>query len=69
MVAPLSFEEAFEILASAFPNDALVLVGGQAVNYWLTYYRQRDAALAGLAGVASEDVDSWVRLMPQASWL
>lgn len=54
---PLSFEDAFEILRPALPDDSLVLVGGQAVSYWLTYYRNRDASLAGLVGVTSDDVD------------
>ncbi len=55
--APLSFDDAFEILRPAFPDDSLVLVGGQAVSYWLTYYRSRVESLAELAGVTSDDVD------------
>jgi hypothetical protein len=54
---PLSFDDAFEILRPALPDDSLILVGGQAVNYWLTYYRGRDERLSGLAGVTSDDVD------------
>lgn len=53
----LSFEDAFEVLSSAFPDEDLVLVGGQAVGYWLTHYRDRDAGLAELVGVTSCDVD------------
>lgn len=54
---PLAFEEAFEILGPALPELPIVLVGGQAVNYWLTYYRRRDASLREMWGVTSDDVD------------
>lgn len=53
----LSFDETIEILAPALPDDTLVLVGGQALNYWLAYYRKRDARLRRKAGVTSTDID------------
>lgn len=34
-----------------------MLVGGQAVIYWLTYYRERVEALRRLTFVTSDDVD------------
>lgn len=52
-----SIDETIEILRPALPDDSLVLVGGQAVNYWLAHYREREPALGALAGVASSDVD------------
>lgn len=55
--APLAFEDAFELLGPALPGDTVVLVGGQAVNYWLSYYRERDASLAEIGVVTSDDVD------------
>ena len=56
---PLAFEDAFELLGPALPGDAVVLVGGQAVNYWLSFYRGRESTLDGLAVVTSDDVDFW----------
>jgi hypothetical protein len=53
----LSFDEAVEILSPALPDDSLVLVGGQALNYWLAYYRKRDGRLKRHRGVTSTDVD------------
>lgn len=54
---PLAFEDAFELLGPALPSDDVVLVGGQAVNYWLGYYRARDTSLANIGLVTSDDVD------------
>lgn len=54
---PLAFDDAFELLGPALPGDAVVLVGGQAVNYWLSYYRARESSLEQLALVTSDDVD------------
>ena len=56
-VTPLAFEDAFEVLGPALSGDNVVLVGGQAVNYWLSYYRKRDATLAQFEVVTSDDVD------------
>lgn len=53
----LSIDETIEILRPALPDDSLVLVGGQAINYWLATYRDREPALSSLAGVTSSDVD------------
>lgn len=55
--APLAFDDAFEILGPALPGDDVVLVGGQAVNYWLSYYRDREPSLAEVGLVTSDDVD------------
>ena len=55
--SPLAFEDAFELLGPALPGDAIVLVGGQALIYWLTYYRERVEALRHLSFVTSDDVD------------
>jgi hypothetical protein len=55
--AALSFDNAIEVLRPALPDDALILVGGQAVNYWLAYYRKSEATLMELVGVTSTDVD------------
>ena len=57
--SPLAFEDAFELLGPALQGDTLVLVGGQAVNYWLSLYRGREPSLEGLAVVTSDDVDFW----------
>jgi len=54
---PLAFEDAFELLGPALPGGAIVLVGGQALIYWLSYYRDRVEALRQLTFVTSEDVD------------
>jgi hypothetical protein len=53
----LSFDDAIEVLRPALPDDSLVLVGGQAVSYWLAHYRGDDATLDGMGGVSSSDVD------------
>lgn len=53
----LSIDETIEILRPALPDDSLVLVGGQAINYWLAFYRSSEPRLATLAGVTSSDVD------------
>lgn len=54
---PLAFDDAFELLRPALPDERVVLVGGQAVNYWLSYYRSREPSLEQLALVTSDDVD------------
>lgn len=54
---PLAFEDAFELLGPALPGGAIVLVGGQALIHWLTYYRDRVEALRQLSFVTSDDVD------------
>jgi hypothetical protein len=54
---PLAFEDAFELLGPALPGGAIVLVGGQALIHWLTYYRDRVEALHHLSFVTSDDVD------------
>lgn len=54
---PFAFEDAFELLGPALPGGAIVLVGGQALIYWLTYYRDRVEALRQLSFVTSDDVD------------
>lgn len=54
---PLAFDDAFELLGPALGRDAVVLVGGQAVNYWLSYYGHREPSLRQLALVTSDDVD------------
>jgi hypothetical protein len=54
---PFAFEDAFELLGPALPGGAIVLVGGQALIYWLTYYRDRVKALRQLSFVTSDDVD------------
>jgi hypothetical protein len=56
---PLAFDDAFELLGPALPHDAIVLVGGQAVNYWVSYYRGREPSLDNMAVVTSDDVDFW----------
>ena len=53
----LSFDETVEVLRPALPDDTLVLVGGQALNYWLAYYRKRDRRLKKHRGVTSTDID------------
>lgn len=53
----LSIDETIEILRLALPDDSLVLVGGQAINYWLAFYRNREPGLKTLSGVTSSDVD------------
>ena len=54
---PLASEDAFELLGPALPGGAIVLVGGQALIYWLTYYRDRVEALRQISFVTSDDVD------------
>jgi hypothetical protein len=54
---PLAFEDAFELLGPALPGGAIVLVGGQALIHWLTYYRDRVEALRQISFVTSDDVD------------
>jgi hypothetical protein len=54
---PLAFEDAFEVLGPALPGGEFVLVGGQALNFWLMLYRATEPSLNGIAAVASDDVD------------
>lgn len=54
---PLAFDDAFEILGPALPGDEVVLVGGQALNYWVSYYRDREPSLKEAGLVTSDDVD------------
>lgn len=56
-LADLSFEDAIEILRPALPDDSLVLVGGQAVAYWLEHYRDRAGVQIAVSVVASSDID------------
>jgi hypothetical protein len=46
---PLAFKDAFDLLGPALPGGAIVLVGGQALIYWLSYYRDRVDALRQLS--------------------
>ena len=55
--AELPIGEALELLRPALPDDSLVLVGGQSLNYWLAHYSGRDPSLLTLPGVTSSDVD------------
>jgi hypothetical protein len=54
---PLAFEDAFELLGPALPKQGVVLVGGQAVNLWLSVFRGREPSLDDVAAVTSDDVD------------
>ncbi|MHB8878784.1 MAG: hypothetical protein ACYC8T_34215 [Myxococcaceae bacterium] len=38
-------------------TDAIVLVGGQAVNFWADYYAKTDPVLAGRQPFTSKDID------------
>lgn len=50
---PLAFEDAFELLGPALPGGAIVLVGGQALIYWLSYIRIAHNAIKIVADLAS----------------
>lgn len=57
MKPPLDFEEAFEVLGPALPGGEFVLVGGQALNFWLMLYRATEPSLRDIGAVTSDDVD------------
>ena len=55
---PLSYEQASRILAKlADLEHPVVLVGGQALNFWASYYEDRVAELAAGAPYTSKDID------------
>jgi hypothetical protein len=55
---PLTYEQASRILAKlADLEHPVVLVGGQALNFWASYYEDRVAALAEGAPYTSKDID------------
>jgi hypothetical protein len=55
---PLSYEQASRILAKlADLAHPVVLVGGQALNFWASYYEDRVAELAAGAPYTSKDID------------
>lgn len=55
---PLTYEQASRILAKlADLEHPVVLVGGQALNFWASYYEDRVAELAAGAPYASKDID------------
>lgn len=57
-VPPLSYEQASRILAKlADLEHPVVLVGGQALNFWASYYRDRVADLAAGGPYTSKDID------------
>lgn len=57
-VPPLSFGQASRVLAQlANLEHPVVLVGGQALNFWVSYYEDRIADLAANAPYTSKDID------------
>lgn len=55
---PLSYEQASRILAKlADLEHPVVLVGGQALNFWASYYEDRVAELAAGGPYTSKDID------------
>lgn len=54
---PLTYEDTVRILARLHGQGDLVLVGGQAVNFWATYYLDRAPELAEKAPYTSKDID------------
>lgn len=55
---PLSYEQASRILAKlANLEHPVVLVGGQALNFWASYYEESVAELAVNAPYTSKDID------------
>lgn len=57
-VLPLSYRETVALLRKLQPaRDRLVLVGGQALNYWAEHYRPRIPQFAAEAPFASKDID------------
>ena len=53
---PFDIHEAADIIRQ-ITGDRLVLVGGQAVNYWAEQYRVEDPAFETLAPFTSADID------------
>lgn len=53
---PLTYEQASRVLAK-LADLPVVLVGGQAVSFWASYYARRASALAAGAPYASKDID------------
>jgi len=54
----LSYEDTAGILERLGPlAQQVVLVGGQAVHFWVSFYATRDASLADGAPFTSKDVD------------
>jgi hypothetical protein len=51
--APLAFEDAFEVLGPALPGGEFVLVGGQALTFWLMLCRATEPSLNGLDALAA----------------
>lgn len=55
---PLTYEQASRILAKlADLEHPVVLVGGQALNFWASFYEDRVAELAAAAPYTSKDID------------
>lgn len=55
---PLSYEQTAQVLARlADLEHEIVLVGGQAVNFWANYYEKRAPELAEGAPYTSKDID------------
>ncbi|MCA9675609.1 MAG: hypothetical protein KC464_11280 [Myxococcales bacterium] len=55
---PLTYEQASRILAKLSDLEhPVVLVGGQALNFWANYYEARVAELAAGAPYMSKDID------------
>jgi hypothetical protein len=55
---PLSYEQTAQVLARlADLEHEIVLVGGQAVNFWANYYEKRVPELAKGAPYTSKDID------------
>ena len=53
----LRHDEAVEAIAPKLADLAVVLVGGQALNYWVDRYRDRAPELEAEWPFTSEDVD------------
>ena len=57
-VPPLTYEDTARVLKKlADVEHPIVLVGGQAVNFWASYYQERVPALANGGPYASKDID------------
>lgn len=53
----LRYDETVEVIAPQLADLAIVLVGGQALNYWVDRYRDRAPELQAEWPFTSEDVD------------
>jgi hypothetical protein len=54
---PLAFEDAVWLLERLSPFEGIVLVGGQAIDYWCERYLDRSKSLEEGAPYTSKDVD------------